>query len=183
MEINYHIKEIDYLTHQLYNASRNKRLKKKRNFIWLVIPFIYGGFGYMAYFHLKQPNLGKGFMILGSFWLVTYPFYSRWNYKRQYRNHIKDNLKAKIDQKVTLIESPSHIIIKDQQDNQSKIAYESLKEIVELPQHFLILLNTNSAIILPKDEFKDIKELQLFLGRMVKNHKVKFSKELNWKWR
>ncbi|CAG5081625.1 YcxB family protein [Parvicella tangerina] len=183
MKISYQIKEEDYLTHQLYTASKTKKIRRKRIVFWLIVPVAYASAGYLSYFQFRQHNVGLVMFGLAIFWLLFYPFYSRWNYKRHYRNHIQKHLKGQFDQVVSLELGDNRLIIQDAKGNNSNIKYVSVKEIVELPDHFLIRMQTNSSIIFPKREFKDIKELQKFLGLIVTRHKVSFRKDVKWKWR
>lgn len=183
MQISYQIKEEDYLTHQLYTASKSKAIKRKRFVFWLIAPLAYASMGYLSYFQFRQYDVGMVMGGLSIFWLITYPFYSRWNYKRHYSKHIKKHLKEQFDQQVSLELADKHLVISDAKDNSNKIAFSTLKEIVELPDHFLIRLAASSSIILPKREFKEIKELQKFLGLIVTRHKVPFRKDIKWKWR
>jgi len=183
MKISYKIKEVDYLTHQLYTASKSKLVKRKRFIFWFIVPLAYGLFGYLAYFDFRQYDVSYVMGGLGIFWLVCYPFYSRWNYKRHYSKHINEHLKGQFDQIVNLELGDEHVSIHDAKGNNSNIAYSSLKEIVELPNHFMVRMESNSSIILPKREFKNIKDLQKFLGLIVTKQNVPFRKELKWKWR
>lgn len=183
MKISYEIKEQDYLTHQLYTASASKLVKRKRLTFWLIVPISYGILAYLSYFNFKQLNMAYVMGGLALFWLCTYPFYSRWNYKRHYKKHINENLKRQFDQVVNLELRDQHLTITDTKNNSSNITFNSLKEVVELPEHFLVRLESNSSIILPKREFADIKELQKFLGLIVTKHKVPFRKDIKWKWR
>lgn len=183
MKISYQIKEGDYLTHQLYTVSKSKPIRRKRLLFWLIAPIAYASFGYISYFQLRQYDVGMVMGGLAIFWLIAYPFYSKWNFKRHYSKHIKTHLKDQFDQTVALELGDKHLIIKDAKDNSSNIAFDSLKEIVELPDHFLIRLAANSSIILPKREFEEIQELQKFLGLIVTRHNTPFRKDLKWKWR
>jgi hypothetical protein len=158
-------------------------VKRKRLVFWLIVPFAYAIFGYLAYFDFRQPNMAYVMAGLAGFWLITYPFYSRWNYKRHYRKHINEHLKGQFDQVVNLEINDQHLTILDAKGNNSNITYASIKEIVELPHHFLIRLATGSSIILPKREFKEIKELQKFLGLIITKQKVPFNKDDKWKWK
>ncbi len=183
MKISYQIKEEDYLTHQLYTASQSKRVKRRRLVFWLIVPFAYALLAYLLYFNYRQLRMSYTIGGLATFWLLAYPFYSRWNYKRHYSKHINEHMKGQFDQVVTLELGKEFVTIQDAKGNNSNITYSSVKEIVELPELFLIRLETSSSIILPKREFRDIKELQKFLGLIVTKHKTKFRKDIKWKWR
>lgn len=183
MKISYQIKEDDYLVHQLYTASKSRSIKRKRIVFWLIVPLAYASLGYLTYFQFRQHDVGYVMAGLSMFWLIVYPFYSSWNYKRHYRKHINKHLKGQFDQIVNLELGTDYISIQDAKQNRSNIVFSSLKEIVEIPSHFLIRLSNSSSIILPKREFTDIKELQKFLGLIVTRHKIVFKKEANWKWK
>lgn len=183
MILQYKIREEDYLTHQLYMASKSKSIKRKRITFWIIVPFAYALFAYLSYFDFRQPNMAYVMVGLAFFWFILYPFYSKWNYKRHYSKHINENLKGQFDQLVKLELNDQNISIKDEKGNKSEISFPTLKEIIEIPEHFLIKLTSNSSIILPKKEFSDIKEVQKFLGLIVKRHNIPFCKETQWKWK
>lgn len=182
MQISYQIKEEDYLVHQLYKASKDKKLRRKRISTWILITLLYAALGYTCYFHLRQYDLGMGFGILAVFWLATYIFYAKWSYKRKLAKHIRQHLKSQMDQKVILQRTPSNLSIEDQKNNKSNIPYSSIKEMIELPSHFLITTQKGSALMIPKIQFSDRRKLLIFLGYLVKDHQVNFKKELDWKW-
>lgn len=97
MKISYQIKEEDYLIHQLYTASKSRIIKRKRIVFWLMVPIAYASFAYLTYFQFRQYDVGYFMGGQALFWLVLYPFYSKWNYKRHYRKHINEHLKGQFD--------------------------------------------------------------------------------------
>ena len=74
MTIEYTIEEADFLTHQLYIASRSERIKRKRKRSRLLVPIAYLVIG--LYFYLQQQqNLGYAFFLIGILWFFFYPLW------------------------------------------------------------------------------------------------------------
>src|SRR5690606_24407987 len=91
MELKYALEQNDYLLHQLYYASKNKRVKKQRLRSWILMVFIC--LVSSLIFLKKDKILFYYFLIASILALFFFPFYQRFYYKRHYKRNILDNYK------------------------------------------------------------------------------------------
>lgn len=93
--------ENDYLTYQLYTASKTSRIKKARIMGWIgtTVTFLL-----LALLFFKSDNylLGNYFLIISGLCLALYPFYTRWRYKKHYLKYIQETYKNRFGEESTL---------------------------------------------------------------------------------
>lgn len=180
--ISYSVAPEDYLTYQLYMASKSKEVKVKRRRNWLLIPLIYLVFSALAFFIGKQKNIALVFSLLAAAWLIIYPFYARWVYKDKFKKAIIKNNKEIFGKKVTLAIENNNLKISDTQNTSSK-KLADIVSIHEISSHIFIKLKKGSSIIIPKVGLIASKDFINLIQTMSKQTGVKIEKELKWKWR
>ncbi len=180
--ISYNVSPNDYLTYQLYMASKSKEIKFKRRKNWLLIPMVYLIFATLAYFLGKQKNIALTFSILAGIWLILHPLYTRWNYKDKFKKAIIKNNKEIFGKKITMSIDGQFLIISDTV-NSKKQKISEVASIHEISTHIFIKLKKGSSIIIPKSEISISKELHELMKTITTISGVKISKELNWKWK
>lgn len=180
--ITYIIKESDYLTYQLFAASKSKSVNRRRKIGWFLVPTIYIVFGVLSFILGNQKNIAIVFGGLAFFWLMIFPFYSRWVYKQKYRKYIKQNHKEMFDRPVTLSIRDNKIHITDDK-NESFISYSEIMMIAEIDTHLFIRLKTGSSIIIPKEHISDFVMLAKLIQQISKSTGLKLHKDLKWKWK
>ena len=74
MKIDYHLDEDDFLTHQLFIASRSPRIQLKRKRSWISVPIVYSIIGILF---LVQEQFGLMFVFVFLGFLVC--FYPKWD--------------------------------------------------------------------------------------------------------
>jgi len=172
--------EDDYLTYQLYTASKNKRTKNKRTQSWLIIT---GAFSIFAVFFKQNNNLFLTyyFVILAVLSLCFYPFYQRYYYKRQYKKYVLDN-NANSFGKEVIIDIDADYLQTKSIGSEGKISTSGIAQLNEIGSHYFIKLNSGSSLIIPK---KMVDE-QLFLAELneiAQKNNIPLNHELNWKWK
>ena len=95
MTIDYKIDEKDFLTHQLFVASKSDRIKRKRKRSKILLPLIYVAFGLLFLFQDKV-SLTIIFFIIGLLWFLIYPFFERRHYIKHYTGFIKENYQDRL---------------------------------------------------------------------------------------
>lgn len=180
--ISYNVAPEDYLTYQLYMASKSKDIRNKRGRNWLLIPIIYLTFAALAFFIGKQKNIALVFGILATLWLVLYPFYTQWMYKDKFKKAIIKNNKEIFGKKVSLKIVESNLEISDTLNTSSQ-KLKDIAAISEISTHIFIKLKKGSSIIIPKLELRNSDDLVKFVQILAKNSGIKVNKELTWKWR
>lgn len=181
MKIVYSIDENDMLLHQLFVASKSKRILKKRQRSKIIIPLIYVAFSF--YFILKgdfaTPVL---FIVVAIIWFFVYPLWESRHYVKHYKSFIKENLSDRIDRDTTFEFSNDHIWLKDI-GNESKVLTTEIEDICEIPLLILVRLKGGQSIIFPKNKIVEIDALRLGLIELAKHLEIKYEISENWKWK
>ena len=175
--------ENDYLTHQLYIASKTPRIKKARIRSWILTTVACLSMTYL-FFENGNDFLGFYFLIASVLSLALYPFYSRWRYKRHYQRFIADTYKNRFGEECSLEINEDVILTKDR-TREAKINCSELEEINEIKEFFFLKLKTGGSIIISKvkTDAQELVKLQEGLKELVNKKGIKHNMELDWKWR
>ncbi len=181
MRIDYKIDENDFLTHQLFVASKSDRIKKKRQSSKVVWPLICVALG-LLYIILGKVSGSILFFITGLLWFFIYPIWERWYYIKHYKGFIKDNYQDKLERTATLEFNNDYLIAKDN-GSESKVLTTELEEICEIPTTIFVFLKAGQAYILPKDKINDIDKVKARLKELADHLKIKYHIDEEWKWK
>lgn len=146
--------------------------------MWLVLPVLLGLIGLILF--EKNISVAYDFFIVGTIWLLLYPFYSRWFYKRHYKKYVNQYFDP-TDADVTL-QFDDEILNTSSKKGNSSIKIRELLSFVEIKDYFLLQLNKQAYFIVPKDRVE---------ADMIREHLLKCSEslgvpyleELDWKWK
>lgn len=182
MILEYKIDENDFLTHQLFIASKSDRIKKKRVKNKIIIPIIYFVLG--VYFLVKNENLVVFilFSLVGFLWYFFYPIWERKHYINHYKGFIKENYNGKVNI-MTTIEFNNELIIAKDQASESKVFTTEISEIVEIPSTIYVRLKSGQSIILPKDKIANFSQLRARLKELAKYLNINYELDEKWEWR
>jgi len=182
MTIEYKIDENDFLTHQLFLASKSDRIKKKRDKNKIIIPIIYFALG--VFFLVKNENLVAFilFSLVGFLWYFFYPIWERRHYINHYKGFIKENYKGKVNLMATIVFNNEFIIAKDQA-SESKVFTTEVLEIVEISSAIYVRLKSGQSIILPKDKITNFDSLKVRLKDLASYLNINYELEEKWEWR
>jgi hypothetical protein len=181
MTITYHLEENDYLTHQLFIASKSERIRKKRQRIKYLYPLIYGAFGFWFFLQDKY-SLALVFINLGLLWFFIYPIWERRHYVKHYKGFIKENYKDRFGRNATIEISNDFIVVKDH-GMESKVLTSEIEEINEIPSIIFVRLKGGQSLILPKDKIAEIGNLRIRLQELANYLKINYVVEENWNWK
>lgn len=175
--------ESDYLTHQLYTASKTPRIRKARTRDWILTTVAFSSMAYVFY-ETDNGFLGIYFLILSLFCLTLYPFYTRWRYKRHYQRYIADTYKNRIGEECTLEISDDIIFTKDR-TGETKINTSEIEVINEIRDFYFVKLKTGSSLIISKvkTEPQELEVIRKGLKDLVEKKGIRHNVELDWKWR
>ena len=176
MKAEYTIQEDDFLSHQLFTASKSKRINKKRKRDWALLIIGFAICGGVFYF---QANLAMA-LYFGLFTLATglfYPKYFNWRYKKHYSNYIKEHYQKRFGETAILEINSDNILTKDK-IGEGKINIKEIEEINETQNHFFIKISTGASLIIPKKEITNTNCLK----EEFENIGVHINNELTWKW-
>lgn len=181
MTIGYKIDENDFLTHQLYIASKSDRIKKKRQRSRVMVSLIYVAFG-LLFFIEDSLSLSIIFFIIGILWFFIYPLFERRHYVKHYKGFIKENYKDRFNRISTLEFNDDFILAKDN-GSESKILTTEIDEINEIPSTIFVRLKGGQSIILPKDKIADIANVTSRLKELAEYLKIKYDIDEKWEWK
>lgn len=181
MILKYSLNEFDYLEHQLYIASKSKKIKKQRLRSLLVVSI---SILIIAYFFYKDDPIFSIYFF-GFFLIITiffYPMYLGKYYKRHYKNYLLEHYKNRFNKTSTITFKESNFETSSFV-GESKINYSVIEDIIEIPNHIFIKLQTGGSLIIPKSNIENPKNVKLELKKLAKKLNIKFVEELTWKWK
>ncbi len=181
MKFEYKIEENDYLTYQLFIASKSETIisKRKRNKIILsVLPLI---LAIVSYF-----NNNVTVFIFLLFWSVFtflfYSYYDKNHYTNHYKKMIKEKLKNAFNQIVSIEINDEFIFLKDD-GSESKVMNKEILEINNIPDLILIRFKGALTLIIPKKSIFNIETLKSKLNEISIKFNINYTIEPNWKWK
>ncbi len=154
MKINYKIEAADFLAFQLFTASTDdiiQKRKRKSRFFYSIL------FGMASVFCILNDTLFVGiyFGILAITMALFYPHFFRWRYKKQYANFIERNYSKRFGEPAELEITKDFIYSKDKVAD-GKVKLSEIESIHETALHFFIKMCSGMSFILPKRELESI---------------------------
>lgn len=172
--------ENDFLTFQLYTASKTPRIKRQRIRGWILSAVLFLCLSYLFY-QSDNDFLGIYFLIITCLSIVFYPFYTRWRYKRHYRRYIQDTYKNRFGENCTIEFDDKAIITRDS-SGESRINKSELEEINEIRDYYFIKTKSGVSLIISKAKTENIDLVKNEIALLVSSG-VKINVELDWKWK
>lgn len=182
MKITYELEHSDFLTNQLYLASKSSRIKKKRIKNKLIPALIYVVLGIMCYIKTNNILILSGFMSLGILWLLFFPIWERKHYMQHYQSFIHENYQARFNQIVSLEFGQDYLFFQDD-FTEGKIANHSILSIIELKELILLHIGVGQNILLPKAQIADVDQLIMYLKEWAKNLNIEYKNQQSWQFK
>lgn len=182
MTFKYKLQQSDYLDNQLFIASFSDRTNRKRRNSVISVAVFYMGLG-MIGFVTHSTIMGVTFMIMSALWYLFYPKYQTKRYYNHYKSFVVENYGEICDSEIT-IELTEDLIICRGDHVESKIQINSIKDIFELPNVFLVNLNKASNLVVSKTNIhNDINQSQEFINKLNSEHNIEVHNHKNWEWK
>jgi hypothetical protein len=173
--------ENDFVTYQLYTASKTPRIKNARIRGWIVTTLAFFVLAYL-FFDSGNDPLAIYFLLLSGLSLALYPFYSRWKYKRHCVKYIRDTYKNRFGAECAFQINEDIIFTKDNM-GEAKINTTKIEELNEIADFYFIEFKTGVSLIIPKRKIDNAEEMKNKLSSLVDQKGIKHNIELDWKWR
>lgn len=173
--------ENDYLTFQLYIASKSPRIRRTRLRSWITVTVTFALLS-LLFYNTQNDTLAIYFGVLTGLCLTLYPSYLRWKYKRHYLNIIRETYQHMFGTKAELEFTTDQIITRDR-SGEIKINKSELAEINEIADYYFIKSSTGSSLIISKHNSEELETIKSEINSLVQIHGVKHHIELDWKWR
>lgn len=178
MKIEYTLTEEDFLEYQLYITSLSKSITKKRLIARFAVPVLYILISIFFYFYDNNQNAILICIFLGALWLLVYPLYSKYRYKRFYLNYIKKNYKDRLDQVDALkLGNNTYFYVKEQ-GKEGKVKTTDVAKLIELKNHFFLQMKKEGAIILPKTYILNVEAFK----KIITDLNIEYLNETDWRW-
>lgn len=179
MQTIFTLEENDFLTFQLFAASKSQRIKRKRLWGWIITTIT---FLVLSYLFADKTFLRNYFLVLSVLSAFFYPIYNRWRYKRHFQRYVKEVYKNRGDGSVkfTIIDDYIETV---QGDNESKIKLSELSEINEINDYFFLFLKNGQGLVVPKYKIGNVGQLTSAIKDIVHRFQINYFEDLNWKWR
>lgn len=181
VSLNMILDENDYLTYQLYTASKSSRVKKTRLRSWILTTLTFLALAYLCYSN-ENDVLGTYFLVLSGLALVFYPLYSRWRYRIHYLKHIRDTYKNRFGEKSELEFDKDTITTRDR-TGEGKINKSEIEEVNEIKDYYFLKTRSGVSLIISKLKTDDIVNIRNEINALIETRGVKHNVELDWKWR
>ncbi|MBN1185278.1 MAG: YcxB family protein [Bacteroidales bacterium] len=181
MKIEFTIEKIDFLTLQLYEASRSKRIKQTRTRLQVLTSLIYVLIGFLVLLH-NDAILALVFFGIAVIWYLLIPKFIRKRMVRSYSKFIDTHLANRYGQQASFtfrdeyIESESFI-------GKSKFKIKEMTEVDEIKDYYFLRFSTGVAIIIPKRKIENLTELKDKLNQIVENLNIPYFNHMNWVWK
>lgn len=181
MQIVFNLDENDYLTYQLFVASKSEVIRKRRQRTKVMIPIAYA---ILACYLYVTDNFAMAiiFFVVGVAWYFFHPLWERRRYLRFYKSQIKENYKERLGRTSTLEINKDFLTVQEK-GSESKISTGEIEEINEIPTHILIKLITGPSFILPKSQITDLDQLITELKNIAAYLNIPYIIDENWEWK
>jgi len=181
MKVAFTLSETDLLTHQLFAASKSKRVQKRRAKGKLFLLLIYMAVGLFIW----ERN---GIVTGAVFFLVCLPLYLLYNYmeRKQYVTHFKTYVQDVYKDRATTttsIDIEERIITMRDGTNESTVPLSEVEVIYEIGSLYSLALNTGQSIVIPKTNVTPDDNLSPFMKALADRLGIPYQQELTWKWK
>lgn len=164
MELNYKITEQDYIDFNVFHAKNSKAVKKQVTTQRILVPIMYIVLSILAAVFLDMPFLVIfiPFLLVGILWYLYYPAYF---YRLVKRNSTKMMREGKNDAVIGL-----HKMIFTNEGlreisprGEMTVSWSGIEELVEGETGFYLYNSGMSALIIPKKELSNSRQVSEFL--------------------
>lgn len=170
MEIEFELREEDYINYNLDHANKSPSIRKSIMIQRLFGPivFIFAAFLVSRYSDIPLWYWMSLFWITSIVWLVFYPKYANWEMKRRLKKMLKEGSNKNLFNR-RLLTITDKGIRQISSSDESFISWENIVSIDESNNYIYIYHSSVSANIIPKRVFEDEEEEKLFLNEIYKH--------------
>lgn len=179
MEFEFRINEEDFLTFQLYNASKSAKIRKTRKRSRSTISILYIVVS-VIFLLLQNYVMAFGFFLISILWFVIYPMYERKKYLNQFKKYVAEHFKENFS-KLSKVRINDGVWNSKNEDKESKFELKDIEMVSEIGSHFFIVLKSGYILIIPKREINE-RDLKNLLNESALKYDFVYNKELEWEW-
>ncbi len=177
MNIKYKLGFDDFLTNQLFIASKSNSIKIRMRLYRFIVSLVYFVFGILLY--MNNRNLLSGiFFVISILWLFYYPMFSKKKFYKHFSDHVQNYHSKSFEKQISITLDSNEIIIKDR-GKEITISVNDLEKIIEMDKIYLLAMKAGGNIVISKK--LDSGNVDEFIN-ILKEKSVLFESRLNWKW-
>lgn len=181
MTIEYALDEKDYLTHQLFAASQSKRIKRQRLRNRLLGLILFAAIGFSHF--MKADRVGTVCFSTGALlWFFFYPLWERWYYKKHYQSSVNELYKQRFG-KISVVALGNDYIFTREHGIESKLSFNEVEEISEIPAMVFLKLRDGHYLLLPKGKISNIDLVKSRLKELAATLKIEYKVHERWEWK
>lgn len=178
MKIEYTLKEEDFLEYQLYVTSKSDKIIKKRLISKFAIPVLYVFLSIFFFFYDNNQDAILICVFLGALWLLIYPLYSNWKYKKTYLKHIKKKYTDRLDHVDALKLGNNNYFYIIERGEEGKIKTSDVDKLIEIKNHFFLQMKKGGAVIIPKYYVLNTETFK----KIIIDLNINYVNDTKWKW-
>lgn len=180
MSIEFTLEKEDFLTFQLYSATKSETVKKNRNKNRIRVPIVYAILSIILYIY-ADILFAAIFLIIGLLWYLLSPYYLRKRYLKHYSKHIEEHYKNRFGKSESLTFNSDIMESKDI-TGESKLNLSEVEELNEIKDYYFLKFSSGVSLIIPKNRIEKKEDLKESLLKIVSDFNIKHNQELDWKW-
>lgn len=182
INLDYSLDENDLLNLQLYHASYDEESKKQRRNEKFRILGLSVLCGIMLFFDEDYRMYSYFFLGSALLFLIVYPWWSAWFYKRIYKKQVDNHFRDKLPYRMKAVFSDEYIDIESPK-GYSRINISDIQSITETGEYFFIITDRTTTITIPKKEPEKTDEIRQQLESYATTTDIYFTRNLDWKWK
>ena len=182
MKLKYALTQEDFLTYQLFAASKKPSVKAARDRSRFVVPLIMFAFALFAFFSGATLYLVLTYLGIGLLWILFHPKYSARNYRRHYAKHVAETHVGRIGISSTLALEADQLVV-NSPVGETKINLDQVKKIETIATHFFITLQIGDTFVLPRNRALEEGEASAFIERLAEEKGLSVVDRSEWIWK
>ncbi|MBN1927908.1 MAG: YcxB family protein [Prolixibacteraceae bacterium] len=181
MRIEFTLKKDDFLTFQLFAASKSERIIKSRKNSRIRLPIVYFLLGLLLFVYADLV-FALAFIGVGIIWYLLHPIFMKTRYIKHFKKYIDETYKNRFGKPVTLMFDGDYIITTDYLSD-SKLKINEITEINEIKEYIYLMFSSGETLILPKERIGNLNELNNLLTSIASRLNINHTIDLNWQWK
>ena len=182
MNIEYSLSRADYISFQLFAATKSETIRKNKRKTRIRGPIIYLILGTIL-LTLEDKAFALIFYLIGILWYFLYPTLTKKIYAKHYKKYVDENFKNRFDTLIKVkLSSDSELIETIDFEGESKFKTSEIEKMFEIKRFIFIKMKSGSHFIIPKYKIENIDKLkeELIMISKAKNFEFETDLELDY---
>lgn len=170
----------DFLAHDLFLATESNFGKKSRKQLRYLLSIFLSLFaGLMFYWSLFFQ--GIVYLLFALCCFIFFPVFQYKRHRKYFSNFVEDKYSNLFGKVIEMNLDESYLYMKVL-SSESKIAFDDMREIIEIKDYFTIKLKLGRTILIPKKQLENFEEIKAFVLLQTKKIGLPFREALDWSW-